>query len=82
MNGITYNFFKEELYSIDIDVQGTGNVRKLLKILEKQYGKHHTLETHTYPKTSAELEIREWAGKGRIACTKARRTTAARAASS
>lgn len=63
VTGITYNFFKEELYSVDIDVQGTGNVKKLLKILEKKYGKDHTLETRTYPKTSAELEIREWAGK-------------------
>ena len=63
VTGITYNFFKDELYSIDIDVQGTGNVRKLLKLLEKKYGTDHTLETRTYPKTSAQLEIREWASK-------------------
>ncbi len=61
--GITYNFFKGELYSIDVDVQGAGNVRKMLKILEKKYGADHTTETRTYPKTSAQLEIREWASK-------------------
>ena len=63
VSGITYNFFKDELYSIDIDVQGTGNVRKMLKLLERKYGTDHTTETRTYPKTSAELEIREWASK-------------------
>ncbi len=63
VTGITYNFFKDELYSIDLDVRGTGNVTKLLKVLEKRYGTDHTKETRTYPKTSAELEIREWSGK-------------------
>ena len=61
--GITYNFFKEELYSIDIDVAGTGNVKRMLKLLEKKYGKDHSFENKTYPKTTAELEIREWTGK-------------------
>ena len=63
VTGITYNFFEGALYSIDIDVQGTGHVEKLLKVLEKRYGSDHTLETRTYPRTSAQLEIREWAGK-------------------
>lgn len=63
ITGVTYNFFKEELYSIDIDVRGVGNVRKMLKVLESKYGTDHTMETRTYPKTSAELEIREWASK-------------------
>ena len=63
VTGITYNFFKDELYSIDIDVRGTGSVRKLLKLLEAKYGTEHTTETRTYPKTSAELEVREWASK-------------------
>ena len=63
VTGITYNFFKDELYSIDVDVQGTGNVNRLLKILEKKYGSDYTTETRTYPKTSAQLEIREWASK-------------------
>ena len=63
VTGITYNFFKDELYSIDIDVRGGGPVKKLLKLLEKRYGTDHTTEARTYPKTSAELEIREWASK-------------------
>ena len=63
VTGITYNFFKDELYSIDVDVQGAGNVKKLLKFLERKYGADHTTETRTYPKTNAELEIREWTSK-------------------
>ena len=38
------------------------NVKGLLKALEQQYGKQHSYELHTYPKTAAQLEIREWAG--------------------
>lgn len=62
IKGITYNFFKEKLYSIDLDVADKRNVKGLLKTLEEQYGKQHSYELHTYPKTAAQLEIREWAG--------------------
>lgn len=63
VTGITYNFFKEELYSIDIDVRGAGNVKRLFKSLEKKYGKDYNTELRTYPKTSAQLLIHEWASK-------------------
>ena len=62
VQNITYNFFKERLYSIDLDVADKRNVKGLLNTLEKQYGKQHSYELHTYPKTAAQLEIREWAG--------------------
>ena len=64
---ITYNFFKEKLYSIFLDVDGKGNVKGLIKTLEKRYGKQHSYELHTYPKTAAQVEIREWAGT-RVYC--------------
>ena len=63
ITGITYNFFKEELYSIDIDVAGTNNVKKLLRYLETHYGSDHTKETRTYAKTATDLDIREWSGR-------------------
>lgn len=63
VTGITYNFFEGALYSIDIDVRGTGNVARLFKVMERKYGTDYTSETRTYPKTSAQLDIREWAGK-------------------
>ena len=62
IKGITYNFFKERLYSVDLEIADKGNVKGLLKTLEAQYGKQHSYELHTYPKTAAQLEIREWAG--------------------
>ena len=64
---ITYNFFKERLYSIDIDVAGKGDTKGILKTLEQQYGKQHSYELHTYAQTAAQLEIREWAGT-RVYC--------------
>ncbi len=63
ITGITYNFFKDELYSIDIDVAGVTNVKKVLRYLETHYGNDHTKETRTYAKTAAELDIREWVGR-------------------
>ena len=63
ITGITYNFFKEELYSISIDVAGAGNVKKLLRALEKKYGRDYTTETRSFAKTATELEIREWTGR-------------------
>ncbi len=59
ITAVTYNFFKEELYSIDIDVAGAGNVKKLLHLLEKKYGKDYTTDTRTFEKAAAQLEIRE-----------------------
>ena len=63
ITGITYNFFKEELYSIDIDVADSANVKRILRYLEDHYGGDRTKETRTYAKTAAELDIREWAGR-------------------
>lgn len=62
VKSITYNFFKEKLYSIFLEVEDKHSVKGLLKTLEQQYGKQHSYELHTYPKTAAQLEIREWAG--------------------
>ena len=62
IRSITYNFFKEKLYSIFLEVEDKHNVKGLIKALEQRYGKQHSFELHTYPKTAAELEIREWAG--------------------
>lgn len=62
VKSITYNFFKERLYSIFIEVDGKRSTKGLLKALEQQFGKQHSYELHTYPKTAAQLEIREWAG--------------------
>jgi hypothetical protein len=62
VKSITYNFFKERLYSIDLELQGRHNVGTMLKMLEQRYGKIHTLDTKTYQHTNAQLEVREWAG--------------------
>ena len=62
LKGITYNFFKERLYTIDLELEGRGDVRGMLKALERRYGKNHSLETKTYKNTNAQLEVREWAG--------------------
>ncbi len=67
IKNITYNFFKEKLYSIFMDVDGKRNVKGLIKTLEQRYGKQHSYELHTYPKTAAQVEIREWAGT-RVYC--------------
>ena len=63
ITGITYNFFKEELYSIDIDVADKANVKRVLNYLESHYGSDHTRETRTLAKTATELDIREWSGR-------------------
>ena len=59
---ITYNFFKERLYSINIDVTGKRETHNLLKALEVRYGADHSFDTRAYPKITAEMEIREWKG--------------------
>lgn len=60
--GITYNFFKDRLYSISVDLSEKGSVKGVLKLLENQYGKDHSLDRRTYAQSNAVLEIREWAG--------------------
>ena len=62
IKGITYNFFKERLYSINLDIDGKHETRRLLRSLEQRYGADHTFETRSYPKVTAEMEIREWKG--------------------
>jgi hypothetical protein len=62
LKSITYNFFKDRLYSIDLELAGRRNVGRMLKVLEQRYGKTHSFETRTYPHTTAQMEIREWTG--------------------
>ncbi len=62
VEGITYNFFKDRLYSINVDLTGKGSVKGVLKLLEDQYGKDHSLDRRAYAQANALLEIREWAG--------------------
>ena len=62
LKGITYNFFKERLYSIDLELNGSHSVHAMLKVLEQRYGKTHSLETRTYRGTNAQMEVREWEG--------------------
>ena len=61
VSGITYNFFKERLYSISLDVSSKHSVKGILKLLEEDYGKVHSFEQRYYAKSTAVLEIREWA---------------------
>ncbi len=61
--GITYNFFKERLYSINIDITGNRETHKMLNTLEQRYGLDHSFDTRSYPKISAQMEIREWKGE-------------------
>ena len=62
VKSITYNFFKEKLYSIFVEVEGGRNVKGLYKTLETQYGKEHNFELQTYGKTATQVGITEWAG--------------------
>jgi hypothetical protein len=62
LKGITYNFLKEKLFSIDLELKGRGEVHGMLNALEKRYGKTHSFETRTYPHTTAQMEVREWTG--------------------
>ena len=61
--GITYNFFKDRLYSINVDLTQKRSVKGVLKLLEEQYGRDHSLDSRHYAQTNAILEIREWASK-------------------
>ena len=60
---VTFNFFKEKLYSINLDVTGRGNTRRMTKRLQDRYGKEQSFMTKSYPKITAQMEVREWAGK-------------------
>ena len=62
VKAITYNFFKEKLYSINLDVSGRGDTHRMLKMLEQRYGSDHSFDTRAYAKVRAEMEVREWAG--------------------
>ena len=62
VKGVTYNFFKERLYSINLDVTGRRETKRILKLLEERYGKNYSFDTKSYPKVTAVMEIREWAG--------------------
>lgn len=62
VTGITYNFFKEKLYSINLDIVGKSNVHGVIKRLEQDYGKDHTLDTLPFSKISATMDVREWSG--------------------
>ena len=61
VTGITYNFFKDKLYSINLDLSSKRSVQGVLKLLEEQYGKDHSLDRREYAKSNAVLEVREWA---------------------
>ena len=62
VSGITYNFFKEKLYSINLDITGKRNVRGIIKQLEQDYGKDHTKDTLPFAKVNATMDVREWSG--------------------
>ena len=62
VSGITYNFFKEKLYSINLDINGKRNVRGIVKQLEQDYGKDHTKDTLPFAKVNATMDVREWSG--------------------
>lgn len=60
--GITYNFFKERLYSIVLTIPGKGNVKGTLKLLDQMYGKDHTNDTLPVAKMAMTVDVHEWAG--------------------
>ena len=62
VSSISYNFFKDRLYSVVLKVEGKGNVRGINKLLERTYGKDHTNDTLPIAKTTLTVEVREWAG--------------------
>ncbi len=61
VSGITYNFFKDRLYSINIDLTDKRSVKGVIKLLEDQYGKDHGRDERSYSHSTAIMEIREWA---------------------
>ena len=61
VTGITYNFFKDRLYSINLDVSDRHSVKGLIALLEAQYGKDHGRDERAYTHSTAIMEIREWA---------------------
>ncbi len=63
VSGITYNFFKDRLYSINVDLSEKRSVKGVLKLLEEQYGQDHSFDRRHYAQSTAILEIREWASK-------------------
>ena len=62
VKGITYNFFKDKLYSINLDVTGRRETHRMLRTLEERYGTNHSFDTRSYAKVTAQMEVREWEG--------------------
>ncbi len=62
LTGITLNFFKDQLYSIDVNFESRSATLRLLKSFEQSYGKQHTFETRNLLEATTELETREWDG--------------------
>ena len=67
LTGITYNFFKDRLYSINLDVKGKGNVKGIVSFLEHNYGKDHTQDSLPFAKINDYMVVREWSGS-RVYC--------------
>ena len=61
VSGITYNFFKDRLYSINLDLTDKRSVKGVIKLLEDQYGTDHGRDERPYAHSTAIMEIREWA---------------------
>ena len=62
VTSIKLNFFKEQLYSIDINFESKATTKRLLKLFEQSYGTKHSFETRKLLEATTELETREWTG--------------------
>ena len=62
ITGVVLNFFKDQLYSIDVNFESRGTTTRLLKVFEQKYGKDHTFETRKLLEATTETETREWDG--------------------
>ncbi len=62
VTSIKLNFFKEQLYSIDINFDNRATTKRLLKTFEQSYGTVHSFETRKLLEADTELETREWTG--------------------
>ncbi len=60
VTSIKYNFFKDQLYSIDVTFDNKTTCKRLLKMLEQNYGTVHSFETRKLAEADTELETREW----------------------
>lgn len=62
ITSIKLNFFKEQLYSIDLNFESKATTKRLLKTFEQNYGTKHSFETRKLLEATTELETREWTG--------------------